>query len=70
MEESGHYLPGFISGVPHYIKEIIQGGPDVGQATLSRFFALHVVILPLICLAILAYHLLSVQLHRHEPGGG
>jgi cytochrome b6 len=68
MDESGHYFPGFISGVPHYVKEIIQGGTVVGQATLSRFFALHVVILPLICLAVLAFHLLSVQLHGMSQG--
>lgn len=68
MDESGHYLPGALSGLPHYIKEIIQGGTVVGQATLSRFFALHVVILPLICLAVLGVHLLSVQLHGMSQG--
>jgi len=68
IEESGHYLPGFLSGVPHYMRELIQGGSVVGQATLSRFFALHVVILPLIVFGILAMHLLSVQLHGMSQG--
>jgi len=68
LDESGHYLPGVLSGAPHYIKEIIQGGPDVGQATLSRFFALHVVILPLLCFGVLGMHLLSVQLHGMSQG--
>ncbi|MDE1920440.1 MAG: cytochrome bc complex cytochrome b subunit [Candidatus Omnitrophica bacterium] len=68
IERSGRYLPGPLSGAPHYIKELIQGGPVIGQATLSRFYALHVVILPLIFVAILGIHLLSVQLHGMSQG--
>ena len=68
IEESGRYLPGFLSGVPHYLKELIQGESVVGLATLSRFYALHVVILPLITMGILGFHLLSVQLHGMSQG--
>jgi quinol-cytochrome oxidoreductase complex cytochrome b subunit len=50
------------------MKEIIQGEASVGQATLSRFFAIHVIVLPLVTMAILAVHLLSVQLHGMSQG--
>ena len=63
IEEAGHYLPGALSTLPTYIKEVIQGEALVGQATLSRFYALHVVILPLLFMGVIGLHLLMVQLH-------
>lgn len=68
IEEMGAYLPGALAELPRQVKELIQGGPAVGQATLSRFYALHVVVLPLAVFALLAAHLLSVQLHGMSPG--
>lgn len=37
--------------------KLLLGGNDVGQATLSRFFALHVFVLPLLTAAVLALHI-------------
>ncbi|MHB9010076.1 MAG: cytochrome b [Limisphaerales bacterium] len=68
IEEIGAYLPGQMATWPRAIKEIIQGEASVGQATLSRFFALHVIILPLLTAATLGFHLLSVQLHGMSAG--
>jgi cytochrome b6 len=68
IEEAGHYLPGALSALPTYIKEIIQGEASVGQATLSRFYALHVVILPLLFMGVIGLHLLAVQLHGMSQG--
>lgn len=68
IEEVGAYLPGAMSEWPGLIKELIQGEPSVGQATLSRFYALHVVLLPLAFFAVLGLHLLSVQLHGMSQG--
>jgi len=68
IEYLGNYLPGIMAEWPTKIKEIIQGGPSVGQATLSRFYALHVVILPLCLFALLGLHLLSVQLQGMSQG--
>ena len=68
IEQIGEYLPGDLADIPRQLKETIQGGPAVGQATLSRFYALHVVVLPLITLGLLGFHLLSVQLHGMSPG--
>ena len=50
------------------LAEILRGGADVGQGTISRFFAIHVIILPLALLGLLGVHLLLVQLHgMSEP---
>lgn len=68
IEEAGAYLPGAMSQWPAQIKELIQGEATVGQATLSRFYALHVVVLPLTFFGVLSLHLLSVQLHGMSPG--
>ncbi|MBP9854164.1 MAG: cytochrome bc complex cytochrome b subunit [Candidatus Omnitrophica bacterium] len=68
IEEAGHYLPGVLSTLPTYVKEIIQGEASVGQATLSRFYALHVVILPLFFMGAIGLHLLGVQLHGMSKG--
>jgi len=68
IEEVGQYLPGAMAEWPRIVKEIIQGEAAVGQATLSRFFALHVIILPLSIIGVLGMHLLSVQLHGMSKG--
>lgn len=68
IEEVGRYLPAALSELPTRLKELIQGEPAVGQATLSRFYAIHVVVLPLIILGTLGLHLVSVQLHGMSQG--
>lgn len=68
IEEAGRYLPGPLADFPRQIKEIIQGEAAVGQATLSRFYAIHVMVLPLVFIGTLGLHLLSVQLHGMSKG--
>lgn len=63
IEEAGRYLPGALAELPVRIRELIQGEPAVGQATLSRFYALHVVVLPLTVFGVVGLHILLVQLH-------
>ena len=45
------------------IARFLRGGEDVGAATLTRFFAFHVMILPLITFGLVGLHLLLVQKH-------
>jgi cytochrome b6 len=68
IEEAGQYLPGGLSELPRRVREVIQGESTVGQATLSRFYSLHVVILPLAFFAVVGLHLLGVQLHGMSQG--
>ncbi len=68
IEALGQYLPASLAHLPTAVKEIIQGEATVGQATLSRFFVLHVVVLPLLTFGLLGAHLFSVQLHGMSKG--
>ncbi len=43
--------------------QLIQGGPEVTSLTLSRVFAMHVIVLPILLLALVGYHVYLVILH-------
>lgn len=43
--------------------EFVRGGPEIGQATINRFFTIHVIALPAALLGVLGLHLLLIQLH-------
>jgi cytochrome b6 len=43
------------------IARLLRGGEDVGGATLTRFFAFHVIVLPLAAIALVLTHILLVQ---------
>jgi quinol-cytochrome oxidoreductase complex cytochrome b subunit len=68
IEQAGQYLPAALADIPTKVREIIQGEPAVGQATLSRFYAIHVIVLPLIVFGLIGVHVLSVQLHGMSRG--
>lgn len=68
VEEVGAYLPGALADIPRQLKELIQGEATVGQATLSRFYALHVVLLPLAIFMVLGLHVFMVQVHGMSQG--
>jgi len=40
---------------------ILRGGHDIGQATLSRFFVIHVFVLPIALMGLLGLHLMLIQ---------
>jgi cytochrome b6 len=42
---------------------MLRGGPEVGEFTVQRFFALHVVVLPALFVPLLGFHLWLVQRH-------
>ena len=46
-----------------WLLEFMRGGSEVTGATLTRFFGFHVAVLPGICVAFLAAHLILVQRH-------
>lgn len=43
--------------------DLLRGGQDVSNATISRFFELHIWILPIAMMGLMGAHLLLVQLH-------
>ena len=46
-----------------YIAKILKGGSDMGPTTLTRFYALHVLVLPALALAAIGVHLFLVVWH-------
>lgn len=59
----GTEIPGTIPGIGDFMVRLVRGGPEVTGATLSRFYGLHVAILPALTTLALALHLLLVQRH-------
>lgn len=57
----GTDIAGVVPFVGDGIKTILRGGEDVTGATLSRFFGIHVAILPALFTTLLAIHLIFVQ---------
>jgi quinol-cytochrome oxidoreductase complex cytochrome b subunit len=49
--------------IGHQLMVFMRGGEDVTGATLTRFYALHVAVLPAITTVLIAFHLLLVQRH-------
>jgi quinol-cytochrome oxidoreductase complex cytochrome b subunit len=45
------------------IRAILLGGPDVSGITLTRFFGLHVVVIPLLILATVGLHVVLIMYH-------
>lgn len=64
---------GITESVPllgNLLADLLRGGPNVNGLTLQRFFALHVVVFPLLFLGVLAVHLFLIQLHGNTAPPG
>ena len=57
----GTGIAGSIPWVGHFFLRLLRGGDEVTGATLSRFYGLHVAILPAIATMLVALHLLLIQ---------
>jgi len=57
----GTGIAGAVPLVGHFTLRLLRGGDDVTGATLSRFYGLHVAILPALTTLLVAGHLLLVQ---------
>lgn len=63
----GIHIAGTVPLLGDAIIKILQGGPEMGTITLSRFFAIHVVILPMLLLLIVGAHLFYIRLYGETP---
>ncbi len=57
----GTETPAAIPMVGEYIRFAMRGGDEIGQMTLTRFFAIHVMILPVITAGLVGLHLLQIR---------
>src|SRR5438132_1405100 len=57
----GTGIAGAVPFVGHFMVRFLRGGDDVTGATLTRFYGIHVAILPAITTVLLAIHLLLIQ---------
>lgn len=63
----GTRIAGTVPIIGDTLLRILRGGEDVGAPTLSRFFAVHVVLLPLLLFGLAAIHLFLLR--RHGSSG-
>ncbi len=59
----GTQIAGSMPVIGKYLLLFLRGGEFISGDTLTRFFALHVMILPLILLALIGIHVLLIQYH-------
>ena len=60
---AGAYTASRFPLIGEYIAQFMLAGSTVGEATLSRFFIFHVLFLPLLSIAIIAFHIHLVLRH-------
>jgi ubiquinol-cytochrome c reductase cytochrome b subunit len=49
------------------LQDLMQGGNEYGNTTLTRFFALHVLVLPAALIGLVALHVMLFRKHGHTP---
>jgi len=59
----GANIAGQTPVVGPYVAQVLKGGPDLGAATLTRFFAFHVLFLPALTVLLIVLHLFLVIWH-------
>ncbi len=59
----GTEIVGVVPVIGEFSRNLLRGGTDVTGATLTRFYAIHVAILPAAAILLVGLHLLQVQRH-------
>ncbi len=60
-------IPGSVPVIGPYVLQLVRGGEEVSPFTLTRFYSLHVIILPATLAALLAIHLTLIRRHGITP---
>jgi len=55
-------------GIGDAVRELLQGGPEIGNLTLTRFFSIHTFILPGLIVLLVVVHLYLFRIHGVTPG--
>ncbi|MCL5284009.1 MAG: cytochrome b N-terminal domain-containing protein [Armatimonadetes bacterium] len=63
----GTHIAGTMPFIGKYLERALDGGRSVGALTLTRFYAIHVLVLPALLIALTAAHLYMVR-HHHIAG--
>ena len=53
----GSEMAGYVPILGEGVKEVLLGGPTVGETTLLRFYVLHIAVIPLVMVMLLMIHL-------------
>jgi cytochrome b6 len=59
----GTEVPGALPGIGPFLRRLMRGGDEVTGATLTRFYGIHVAVLPALTAALVGLHLYMVQRH-------
>jgi cytochrome b6 len=59
----GTDIPRAIPGIGLWITKLLRGGEDVTGDTLTRFFGIHISVLPVLAFLLLAVHIFLIQKH-------
>lgn len=59
--EVGTSIAGTVPLIGDFLEKFLRGGISMGQLTLSRFFAFHTVILPVLVLIVIFFHLIAFR---------
>jgi ubiquinol-cytochrome c reductase cytochrome b subunit len=57
----GAGIAGSVPGIGGWLRDVVFGGPVVGQLALSHFFALHIAVIPIVIGGILALHMFTFR---------
>jgi len=59
----GTEITGAVPGVGSFLRRLLRGGDEVTGATLTRFYGIHVAVLPALTATLVSLHLFLVQKH-------
>lgn len=65
----GTRIAGSVPFLGYYVTILMRGGDQVGALTLSRFFAVHVLIFPAILIGLMTFHVAQVRKKGITPPG-
>lgn len=63
----GSEIAGSVPWIGGFIMQLMRGGSELGQATLTRFYATHAMLLPALTALLIVIHILQLRFHGMAP---